>query len=85
MDTDMEGTTPEPGGFIINPLPSPAPSNFSNSSVASNLPHPRSKPLKAGSAKEDAARRFVEARLLNVSKRYTKVRAEISGVFALDL
>jgi hypothetical protein len=28
--------------------------------------------LRAGSAKEDAARRYVEGRLLHVSRRYTK-------------
>jgi hypothetical protein len=62
----------EPGGFIPTSLPSPAPSSASRSSTTSNLPHPRSHPLRAGSAKEEAARRYVESRLLHISRRYTK-------------
>ncbi|KAK0102431.1 hypothetical protein ONS95_006051 [Cadophora gregata] len=62
----------EAGGFLPPSLPSPAPSNYSTSSTASNLPHPRANPLRHGSAKEDAARRYLEARLLNVSRRYAK-------------
>lgn len=62
----------EPGGFLPPSLPSPSPSTFSSSSTASNLPHPRTNPLRAGSAKEDAARRYVEGRLLHVSRRYAK-------------
>ena len=62
----------EPGGFIPAALPSPAPSIASRSSTTSNLPHPRSHPLRAGSAKEEAARRYVESRLLHISRRYTK-------------
>jgi hypothetical protein len=68
----MDEQAPEPGGFLPPSLPSPAPSNASTSSTRSNLPHPRSHPLRAGSAKEDAARRYVEGRLLHISKRYTK-------------
>ncbi|KAH6683127.1 hypothetical protein B0J14DRAFT_139460 [Halenospora varia] len=68
----MDNNTNEPGGFIIPSLPSPAPSNTSTSSTASNLPHPRAHALRAGSAKEEAARRYVEGRLLHVSRRYTK-------------
>ena len=67
-----ENLSQEPGGFLPPSLPSPAPSNYSSSSTASNLPHPRSNPLRSGSAKEDAARRYLEARLLNVSRRYAK-------------
>jgi hypothetical protein len=62
----------ESGGFLPQNLPSPAPSNFSSSPLPPNLPHPRSHPLKAGSAKEAAARRYVEGKLLHVSRRYTK-------------
>lgn len=62
----------EPRGFVPTSLPSPAPSNASRNSTTSNLPHPRSQPLRAGSAKEEAARRYVEARLLHISRRYTK-------------
>jgi hypothetical protein len=61
----------EPGGFILASLPSPAPSNSSRS-AATTLPHPRSHPLRTGSAKEEAARRYVEGRLLHISRRYTK-------------
>src|ERR1700727_3179009 len=68
----MEGRTREPGGFSLPSLPSPAPSNASNTSPAPNLPHPRSPPVRAGSAKEEAARRYVESRLLHISRRYTK-------------
>jgi len=53
-------------------LPSPAPSNTSATATLSSLPHPRSQPLRPGSAKEDAARRYVEGKLLHISRRYTK-------------
>lgn len=65
----MDEDPTAPGGFF--PL-SPAPSNISTSSTTSTLPHPRARPLKAGSAKEDAARRYVEARMLNITRRYAK-------------
>jgi len=68
----MAESTNEPGGFLPQSLPSPAPSNISHSSTTSNLPHPRSNPLRPGSAKEDAARRYIEGRLLHVSRRYAK-------------
>jgi hypothetical protein len=68
----MAETTNEPGGFFPPSLPSPSPSNASVSSTTSNLPHPRAHPLRPGSAKEDAARRYVDGRLLNISRRYTK-------------
>lgn len=66
------------GGFLppraVQPILSPAPSYASNlSSTGSGaLPHPRTNPLRAGSAKEEAARRYVEGRLLGISRRYTK-------------
>lgn len=66
---NMVDTSNEPGGFSP---PSPSPSNASTSSTASKLPHPRAHPLRPGSAKEDAARRYVDGRLLNVSRRYAK-------------
>lgn len=63
---------PESGGFS---LPSPA-STTAASSIsapnASSLPHPRSQALRAGSAKEEAVRRYIENRLLHISRRYTK-------------
>ncbi|KAK6597876.1 meiotic recombination protein dmc1 [Botrytis cinerea] len=48
----------ESGGFFPDALPSPSPSTTSVSSTSSNLPQPRAKPLRAGSAKEQAARRY---------------------------
>ena len=68
----MDEQVSEPGGFLPASLPSPAPSNASSRSTRSNLPHPRSHPLRSGSAKEDAARRYVEGRLLHISRRYAK-------------
>jgi hypothetical protein len=68
----MADSTQESGGFLPQNLPSPAPSNFSVSPAPSNLPHPRSHPLRAGSSKEAAARRYVESKLLHISRRYTK-------------
>lgn len=62
----------QPGGFIPPSLPSPAPSHASTTSTGSSLPHPRSHPLKAGSVKEDATRRYLEAKLLAVSRRYVR-------------
>lgn len=67
----MYGESQEPGGFI-HQLPSPAPSSASISSTASSLPHPRSQPLRSGSAKEESARRYVETKLLHVARRYAK-------------
>jgi hypothetical protein len=60
------------GGFLPQNLPSPAASNFSTSSAPSNLPHPRSHLLRAGSSKEATARRYVEGKLLHISRRYSK-------------
>jgi hypothetical protein len=63
-------SSPEPGGYLPDSLPSPAPTTSSTSS--NNLPHPRTRPLRPGSSKEETARRYVEERLLRVSRRYTK-------------
>lgn len=62
-----------PGGFIRSQggLPSPAPSSAS-SRAASSLPHPRNNALRPGSNKEDMVRRYVEDRLLYISRRYVK-------------
>ncbi len=68
----MDETRNESGGFFPPSLPSPSPSNASISSAVSNLPHPRAHPLRAGSAKEDSVRRYVDGRLLHVSRRYAK-------------
>lgn len=67
-----ENTTQEPGGFFPpGGLPSPAPSTSSTHSNA-GLPHPRGKSLQPGSNKEDLVRRYVEERLLHISRRYVK-------------
>ncbi|KAI9150423.1 meiotic recombination protein DMC1 [Paramyrothecium foliicola] len=61
-----------PGGFFPpTGLPSPAPSNAS-SRIGGGLPHPRSRALQPGSKKEDMVRRYVEERLLHISRRYVK-------------
>jgi len=65
--------SPYSGGFLPTPQ-SPVPSNASTSvsTSSSSLPHPRSRPLRAGSNKEEAARRYVDEKLLQISRRYTK-------------
>lgn len=66
------------GGFLpspltITPITSPAPSHNSlTSSLSDSLPRPRSHALRAGSKKEEAARRYIEGRLLAVSRRFVK-------------
>ncbi|KAL7928351.1 hypothetical protein V8C35DRAFT_243143 [Trichoderma chlorosporum] len=69
----MAEPSQQPGGFIPprGGLPSPAPSSAS-SRAASNLPHPRNNALRPGSNKEDMVRRFVDEKLLYVSRRYVK-------------
>ena len=62
----------ESGGFLPPSLPSPAPSSVSQSSTVSNLPHPRSHPLRSGSAKEETTRRYIETRLQHVERRYAR-------------
>lgn len=59
-------------GRFAQSLPSPTPSHASATSTTSSLPHPRSHPLKAGSLKEDATRRYLEAKVLAISKRYVR-------------
>ncbi|OAQ64010.1 meiotic recombination protein DMC1 [Pochonia chlamydosporia 170] len=69
---DGQSVPQEPGGFIPQTgLPSPAPSSASTRSIA-GLPHPRGHSLLPGSNKEDMVRRYVEERLLNISRRYVK-------------
>ena len=63
----------EPGGFLQPHLPSPPPS--SHSSPALNgpvLPATRSCPLKRGSHKESAVIDHIDAKLLEISRRYEK-------------
>ncbi|KAL1853139.1 hypothetical protein VTK73DRAFT_9078 [Phialemonium thermophilum] len=64
------------GGFIPEtPLP---PSQSDTSAKPSprtgddSLPHPRGRPLRPGSAKEEKVRRYLEERLLYISRRYVK-------------
>lgn len=62
----------EPGGFLPQKsLPSPAPSGTSTR-LASGLPHPRAHPLRAGSAKEDKIRVYIENQLMNINRRFVK-------------
>ena len=71
-------TISEIGGFLpsprtITPITSPAPSNASFGSSSSDaLPQPRPHALRPGSKKEEAARRYIEGRLLAVSRRFVK-------------
>ncbi|KAH8785271.1 meiotic recombination protein DMC1 [Diaporthe sp. PMI_573] len=61
-----------PGGFLPqHPLPSPAPSGSSNR-PASGLPHPRSHPLRSGSAKEQTIRAYVDNQLMHIQRRFVK-------------
>jgi hypothetical protein len=67
-----QSTSDEPGGFFQSPgLPSPAPSSVTGIS-SSQLPHPRQKSLLPGSKKEDTVRRYVDERLMIISRRYVK-------------
>lgn len=61
----------QPGGFIYS-LPSPAPSNLSTTSTNSSLPHPRARPLRPGSEKEDTTRRYIDQALLSIARRYMR-------------
>lgn len=58
------------GGFILSPPPSSVTSSFTN--THSELPHPRSTPLKAGGSKESAFIRYVDDRLLQIQRRFAK-------------
>jgi hypothetical protein len=66
-------------GFPSPPLSSPAPSTASNPilQLPSNansvrLPEPRRTPLKPGSAKESQLLRYIDTRLLNITRRFAK-------------
>lgn len=61
-------TREEPGGF----LPPVLPSTVSSPSTTTLLPHPRSNPLKPGSAKETNFIDYVDQKLLGISRRYEK-------------
>jgi Subunit 11 of the general transcription factor TFIIH len=66
----MAASVPESDGFLCEALPSPI--STTSTTPRTNLPQPRFHPLRAGSTKEETARRYVEGRLLRVSRRYTK-------------
>lgn len=65
-------TRQESGGFLQPIVPSPPSSTVSSPSAISNLPRPRSRPLKAGGAKESSFIDYVDQKLLGVSRRYEK-------------
>jgi hypothetical protein len=58
------------GGFILSPPPSSVTSAITNAN--SELPHPRSTPLKPGGSKESAFIRYVDDRLLKIQRRFAK-------------
>jgi hypothetical protein len=66
----MADPSPEPGGLIPDALPSPI--SITSTIPLTDLPQPRSHPLRAGSTKEETTRRYVEGRLMHVSRLYTK-------------
>ena len=57
------------GGFILSPPPSVT-SAITNAN--SELPHPRSTPLKPGGSKESAFIRYVDERLFRIQRRFAK-------------
>lgn len=65
-------TQQDSGGFLQPVLPSPPSSTVSPPSTNSILPHPRSNPLKPGSAKESSFIDHVDQKLLGISRRYEK-------------
>ena len=75
----MQSTNPAGSGGFLKSLPSPSPSTTSSHRSTPNLPHPRSHPLHAGSKKEDTARRYVENRLLQISRRFVKKFSVLPG------
>lgn len=60
----------EPGGFLPQTELTSFGTSFVHSRAISTLPHPRERPLKPGSNKEDSVRRWAEETLLNTSRRY---------------
>jgi hypothetical protein len=59
----------ESGGFILSP---PASVTSAITNANSELPHPRSTPLKPGGSKESAFIRYVDDRLLRIQRRFAK-------------
>ncbi|KAI4124204.1 MAG: hypothetical protein LQ341_007096 [Variospora aurantia] len=71
----------ESGGFLQPTLPSPPQSSVNSPrSARPLLPSPRSKPLRPGSSKEGDLIRYIEQKLLAVSRRYeNRFSAALSG------
>lgn len=68
----MASPTPNRSAILAS-LPSPAPTNASpRPSHPIHLPTPRASPLRPNSQKESSTRRFVDSRLLHISRRYVK-------------
>jgi hypothetical protein len=59
------------GGFLPQSLPSPAPTTASSTRPI-GLPHPRSRALRPGSAKEDQVRNFISDRIAHITRRFVK-------------
>ncbi|KAL2162510.1 hypothetical protein VTH06DRAFT_7424 [Thermothelomyces fergusii] len=60
------------GGFLPPSLPSPAPTVSTASTRPAGLPHPRSRALRPGSAKEDQVRNFISDRMAHITRRFVK-------------
>ena len=75
--------SPTAGGFMPPSLslPSPAPTT---STITSDLPHPRARPLRAGSAKEDQVRNFITDRINHITRRFVKKTGKATGSVDVD-
>lgn len=76
-DTPSNANAAGPGGFLpptpTQTLPSPAPSGTTSTpSSSSGLPHPRAHPLRAGSAKEETTRGYIDGQLMYIQRRFVK-------------
>lgn len=74
-DPSIDSSSALSGGFLpphATSLPSPAPSGASTTRPSSGLPHPRAHPLRAGSAKEEKIRMYVENQLMTINRRFVK-------------
>ncbi|KAG6138101.1 hypothetical protein E4U38_000648 [Claviceps purpurea] len=60
----------KPGGFLPQTELASFGTSFVHSRAISTLPHPRERPLKPGSNKEDSVRRWAEETLLNTFRRF---------------
>jgi hypothetical protein len=76
--------SPAAGGFMPPSvsLPSPAPTT---STITSDLPHPRARPLRAGSAKEDQVRNFITDRINHITRRFVKKTGKATGSVDVDV